>query len=138
MTATTTRPPRHLVRSASAILAGFVLIVALSMVTDLVLEKTGVFPPQGQPMQGTGLFLLALAYRTAFGVVGGYVTAQIAPSRPIGHALILGAIGFVVSCLGVAATLGKPEMGAAWYPIALVVTAIPSTWLGGWLCRPKA
>lgn len=138
MTATTTRPPRRLVRSAGAILAGFVVIVALSIVTDLVLEKTGVFPPAGIPVQGAGLFLLALVYRTAFGVLGGYVTARLAPSRPIGHALILGGIGFVVSCLGVAATLGKPEMGPAWYPIALVFTAVPSTWLGGWLARPKA
>lgn len=138
MTATTTRPQRRLVRSAGAILAGFVLIVALSIVTDLVLEKTGVFPPPGVPMRSAGLFLLALAYRTAFGVAGGYVTARIAPSRPVGHALILGVIGFVVSGLGVAATLGKPEMGPSWYPIALVVTAIPSTWLGGWLARPKA
>jgi hypothetical protein len=34
--------------------------------------------------------------------------------------------------MGVVATWNKgPEFGPKWYPIALVITALPVTWLGG-------
>jgi hypothetical protein len=126
------------VRSAGAILAGLVAVVALSTGADLILHASGVYPPLDQPMQANGLFLLALAYRSAFAVLGCWIAARIAPSAPMRHALILGGIGFLLSCVGLAASMGHPEMGPIWYPAALVVTALPCAWLGGWLARPRA
>jgi hypothetical protein len=56
-----------------------------------VLHATGVFPPFGQPM-ADALFLLATAYRIVYGVAGCYLTARLAPDRPMRHALALGVV----------------------------------------------
>jgi len=76
------------------------------------------------------MLVLALAYRSIYAVAGGYVTAMLAPNRPMRLAIILGIIGVVVSILGAIATWGK-ELSPHWYPIALIITALPCAWLGG-------
>ena len=121
---------RRLGRSIVAILAGFVAIVALSLGTDQVLHMLAVYPPWGQPMYDPGLNLLALSYRIVISVLGCYITARLAPRAPLGHALILGAIGVVVSALGAVAAIGQ-NLGPMWYPIALVFVSLPCAWLGG-------
>jgi len=79
-----------------------------------------------------GALLLATIYRTVYGVLGSYITAWLAPSRPMGHALVGGAIGLAVSILGAAVTWNKgPTFGPHWYPLALVVLALPTAWVGG-------
>jgi len=41
-------------------------------------------------------------------------------------------IGLALSTLGAAATWNKgPAFGPHWYPLALVVLALPTAWLGG-------
>ncbi len=120
---------RSILRSVGAIVAGFAAVVVLSIATDAVLHAVGVFPPVGQPMTA-GLYALALAYRTLFTVAGGYITARLAPRRPLAHAVVLGVIGIVA---GTAGAVAMWELGDQWYPIALVLLALPSTWLGGWL-----
>jgi len=78
------------------------------------------------------LFLLATAYRTIYCSAGSYIAARLAPNRPMGHALALGILGLVVSTAGAVVTWNKgPAFGPHWYPVALVVTAIPCAWLGG-------
>ena len=115
-------------KSIGAILAGFVTVFVLSTATDYVLESIGIFPPQSEGLFVTWMLLLALIYRCIYTVAGGYVTAALAPNRPMRHALILGIIGTVAATLGV--VVGW-NLSQHWYPIALVVTAIPCTWLGG-------
>ena len=118
-------------KSIGAVLAGFLVVVILSIGTDLVMHATGIFPALGQTMSDP-LFLLATAYRTLFSVVGAYITARLAPTRPMLHALILGVLGLVVGTLGAVVTWNKvPSMGPHWYPLALVVLSIPQCWLGG-------
>jgi hypothetical protein len=80
------------------------------------------------------LNLLALSYRTVYAVVGSYITARFAPYSPMGHALTGGVIGLVLSAAGAMAAISM-DLGPAWYPIALVVTALPCAWLGGALAR---
>jgi uncharacterized membrane protein YfcA len=76
-------------------------------------------------------FALAAVYRTLFGIFGCYLTARLAPQRPLFHALILGAIGTVISMLGVVAALSQGgDLGPLWYAVSLVLTALPSAWLG--------
>jgi hypothetical protein len=48
------------------------------------------------------------------------------------HALVLGVIGLVLSLAGAIVTIPM-NLGPSWYPIALVVTALPCAWLGGFL-----
>jgi hypothetical protein len=48
------------------------------------------------------------------------------------HALVLGVIGVVLSIIGAVLTIGRgPEFGPMWYPLALVVSAMPCAWVGG-------
>jgi hypothetical protein len=126
-----TEHPRRILRSLGALFAGFVVVVVLSLGTDLALHATGVFPPLGQPMSDA-LFLLATVYRTVYAIAGSYVTARLAPNRPMQHALLGGAVGLMLATVGAVATWNKgPEFGPHWYPLALVATALPSAWAGG-------
>jgi len=135
---TETRPqPRRLLHSTAAVLAGLFAVVALSLGTDQVLHALGVYPPWGQPMVGAGLYLLALAYRSAYAVLGSYIAARLAPHAPMRHALILGFVGLALSLVGAIAAVAMKDLGPLWYPIALVVTALPCAWLGGALYRGR-
>jgi hypothetical protein len=127
--------PRHLGRSVGAVLAGIVVGVILTIGTDVVLHAIGVFPPWGQSMAGfDGALLIATVYRTVYGVVASYITARLAPDRPIAHALTGGVVGLAVSILGAVLTWNKgPAFGPHWYPLALVVLAMPQAWAGGTL-----
>jgi hypothetical protein len=124
---------RNIGRSILAILAGMIVGIVLSLATDVVLHSAGVYPPWGASMAGyEWTLLLATLYRTVYGVAGSYIAARLAPSRPMFHAMVLGVLGFAVSILGAAVTWNKgPAFGPHWYPIALVVLAIPTAWAGG-------
>jgi hypothetical protein len=129
----TREAPRSPLRSVLAVGAGMIAIIALSVGADAVMHASGIFHLPGEPMSN-GQLLLALAYRTVFAIAGGYLTARLAPGRRLGHALVLGGIGVLLSTLGAVATWnGGPEFEHKWYPIALIVTAIPCTWAGGML-----
>src|SRR5437763_456348 len=112
--------PRRALQRVGAVLAGFVAIIVLSVLTDEALRAAHLFPPLGKPMSSS-LFLLATAYRAIYAILGSYLAARIAPDRPMTHAVVLGAIGFVLGCAGVAVGLKNPELGPIWYPIALVL-----------------
>ncbi len=122
---------RIVLRRIGAVLAGLVAIFAVTTAVDVVLHAAGIFPPWGQPMSSR-LFGVALAYRIAFGVMGGYIAARLAPDFPMRHAIALGVIGVVISLAATIATWNRgPEFGPKWYPIALVVISIPCAWAGG-------
>jgi hypothetical protein len=120
-----------------AVLLGFVVVVVLSLGTDQVLHVLQVYPPWGQPMWDPRLNLLALAYRCVYAVLGSYIAARVAPRNPMRHALALGVVGLVLSSAGALGAMAA-EMGPNWYPIALVVTALPCAWLGGVLYRMRS
>jgi hypothetical protein len=111
-----------------AIVAGFLLVVVLSIGTDAVLHAAGIYPALGQRMSNA-LFVLATVYRTLYGILGSYVTARLAPNKPMKHALIGAAIGTVIATAGTVATWNK-DLGPHWYPIALILTAFPTAWIG--------
>jgi len=117
-----------LLRSILALLAGIVVIVVLSTATDLALEKSGVVPPPAEQSAKPEFFYLFAAYRFLYTVIGAWVTARLAPSAPMRHALILGLIGTALGALGAVVTWGK---GPDWYALSLPITAIPLCWLGG-------
>jgi hypothetical protein len=126
---------RHIGRSIGAVAAGFAAVLIVTILTDIALHATHVFPPWGDSMVGyDGALLLATIYRSIYGVAGSYVTARLAPNRPMLHALIGGIIGFVISIAGAAVTWNRgPAFGPHWYPVALVVLALPTAWAGGTL-----
>ncbi len=124
-------------RSILAIFAGFVFVAALSTVTDVVLNKVGIFPALGQRMPDR-LLVIALAYRTLFSIGGSYITARIAPYRPMLHAFVGALIGLAIGTLGVFVTWNNPmTQGAHWYAIAVALVGLPAAWVGGkiWLAQ---
>lgn len=120
-------------RSILAVLAGVVFIVAVSTGTDLALEHS-ILPAMSTAQASPALLALALAYRTLYGIVGGWITARLAPSRPITHAVVLGVIGTLASIAGLVVEWSS---GQQWYPIALVVLSLPECWLGGRLAMRR-
>ena len=121
---------RNTGKSVLAVVVGFVAVVVLSLGTDEVFHLTGVYPPWGERMSD-GLFGLATAYRLVYGILGSYITARLAPQKPMKHAIIGALIGMVFGTVGVIVSWKHPEMGPHWYPIALVLTGLPCAWIGG-------
>ncbi len=114
-------------KSIGAILAGFIFVVAVSIVTDIILTQAGIMKHPFD--QNTNMFIgLVILYRNVYSTIGSYITASLAPSKPMRHAMIGGFIGFVLSIVG--AIVMKDE-GPSWYAISLIVLALPSAWLGG-------
>lgn len=121
-------------KSIVAILSGIMTIVLLSTGTDILLETLGIFPAPEKGLSIPWMLMLALVYRCVYAVVGGYITAVLAPSHGTRHAIILGVIGIIVSLIGVIVAW---DLSPRWYPIALAVTALPCSWFGGKLRKEK-
>lgn len=126
MTESTPRATRG--RSTGAVVAGFLVVAALSIATDAVLGLAGRLPKPGTPLSDA-MAAVALAYRTLYTVGGGYLTARLAPDRPMRHAMTLGAVGTLAALAGLVVTWGQ-NLGPEWYPVALVILGVPSVWLG--------
>lgn len=132
---TPTAPSRRIGRSILALLAGIVVGIVLSTGTDFGLHAIG-FAPSVKERWPNHLLALATLYRSVYGILGSYVIAWLAPNRPMGHSLVAGALGLVVSSLGAAAAWST-TVGQHWYPIALALTALPIAWIGAklWLMQ---
>ena len=116
-------------KSAGAVVAGFLTVVVLSTGTDAILEAAGIFPPASDAgLFVTWMLAVALAYRTVYTVLGGYVTAWLAPQNPMKHVWVLAILGQLG---GIAGVIAGWNLSSHWYPIAIAVLAIPSVWLGG-------
>lgn len=126
----------NILKGIGAILAGMIFIVVSHTGTDFVLEKLGIFTPPSEGFHTTWMVVTATIYRSLYTVVGGYITAALAPEPRMRYVMILGIIGLVMSTLAAIATI-QMGIAPAWYPIALAVTALPCVWLGGLLHRAK-
>lgn len=115
-----------------AVLAGVLVGAILSIATDLLMVAIGILSTHpGQPASDRA-FVMFTAYRTAYGIAGTYLTARLAPSNPMKHAWAVGWIGLVLSVAGAIGTWNhQPSLGPHWYPVALVVLALPTAWMGG-------
>ena len=130
MTAQTISSPRRVGRSIAAVFLGFLAVVVLSLGTDQVFHVLKVYPPWNEPMWAPGLNVLALSYRCVYTIIGGCIAARLAPQAPMRHVWILGIIGLVMGTLGVVGTWNM-NLGPRWYPVAIAVTGLPLTLLGG-------
>jgi hypothetical protein len=122
----------NILKSIGAVLGGLITVILLSNGMDMVLEASGVFPSVSQQrhegFHTPWMAGLALLYRLVFLVIGGYVTAKLAPRRPMTHVIILGSIGCVFGLLGSFATWG---FAPAWFLLSPVILGIPCVWIGG-------
>ena len=123
-------------KSIWAVMAGVLFIVVVTTLVDIALHALDVFPPMDHPLDDR-LAALATSYRILISVGGAWITARLAPGKPLKHALILGLVGTVLGLVGVVATWNR-GLGPRWYPIALAVLAIPQCWVGGKLYETGA
>jgi len=123
-------------KSVWAVIAGLLVIIIVTTVVDFLLHAAHVYPSGNQPINDA-LAALATAYRVIISVAGAYLTASLAPDHPVRHAMILGCVGVVLGLVGVVATWNL-GLGPRWYPIALVVLAIPECWAGAKVCEMRA
>lgn len=126
-------PGSRIGRSIGAVFAGLAAIFILSLGTDVILHGLGVYPGWGKDMSNP-MYALATAYRLVYAVVGCYLAARLAPRRPMFHAMILGGIGLALSTAGAITMRG---MGPMWYPLALILSNFPCTWIGGRLAESR-
>ena len=120
----------NILKGIGAVLAGIIFIVITHSVTDLVLEKLGIFTPPDQGFHTTWMVVTATIYRSLYSIAGGYVTAVLAPQPPMRYVIILGIFGTVAGAIAAIVTIPM-GIAPAWYPIALAVLALPCVWLGG-------
>jgi hypothetical protein len=124
-----TNGPQKILQSTGALIAGFIVNVALSLGMDAALRAAAILPALGVPMTNAQS-LLATVYRTLIAIIGSYVVARLAPHHPLEHALLGGALGMALAAVGAIATWNQ-GLGPHWYPVALVVLALPTAWAGG-------
>lgn len=125
---------KETLKSIGAIVAGFAILVILSIVTDSILEKTGIMKTEPFNENPVWLISIIILYRTIFNTFGCYLTARLAPNKPVRHAIILGVIGVVLTIVGLIAMWDIPPR---WYPISLIVLTLPAAWLGGKMAIKK-
>jgi hypothetical protein len=120
-----------MVRSILAIIAGFFVTAAVAFAADdLVLRLvSGVRDSTGR-ITDARVLVLMLLYTALSAIGGSYVTARLAPSRPLLHSMILGAIALVLSIM---ATIMFWAAGPAWYHAIAVGLVLPCAWLGATL-----
>ena len=123
-------------QSIWAVVAGVLVIIVASTLVDIVLHALGIFPPIDQPINDS-LALLATSYRVIISIGGAWLTARLAPDKPLKHAMILGLVGTVLGLVGVVATWNR-GLGPRWYPVLLAVLAIPQCWVGGKLYEMRS
>ncbi|MDF1502896.1 hypothetical protein [Roseisolibacter sp. H3M3-2] len=120
-----------MLRSIVAVVVGFMVIGALAFGTDAVLKSTipQSFGPDGA-VSDVGLLLVMQLYVFAYATFGCWLTARLAPSRPMRHALVLGVLGLAFN---VAGTVAMWHTAPAWYHVLALALVMPAAWLGGWI-----
>lgn len=126
---------RSIFQSMGAVVAGYVVSALLTGVTIAAL---GALFPASYRAENIGWVLFNVIYGCAFAVVGGYVVARLAPTRPMAHAFILGVLMAIFALLiGYSVSMAPPSPEYAnqpgWYYPVLAVTVLPSILLGAWL-----
>ena len=118
-----------MLRSIAAIVFGFLFIGALAFGADAALRAAmpSAFSPSGR-VDSVPVLLLMQAYVFVFAVTGCYLTARLAPNRPLRHALILGLCGLAFN---VAGTIAMWQTAPAWYHVVALALVMPAAWLGG-------
>jgi hypothetical protein len=126
-TQTSGQPP--LLRHIVPIIAGAVVALALSVVTDNWLGAHQILPAPGV-VPSRGVLLLVLAYRGLFAIAGCHLAARLAPAgQPrIRYALALGALLLALNAIGARSNW---SVLPTWYLLASIALQGPWAIIGG-------
>lgn len=126
---------KSIFQSIVALIAGYLVSAILTGVTIAVL---GAIFPESYKAENIAWVVFNVIYGCAFAVIGGYVVARLAPTRPFIHAIVLGVLMAVFALItGYAMSSAPPSPEYAnqpgWYYPVLAITVLPSILLGAWL-----
>ena len=128
-----------MIRSIAAVLAGLIVLTATSFAIEWAVDPLllRLFPnllPNASALE-TNLYAgLFMYFYTALCVAtGGYVTAWVASSRPVGHAIAMGVVELGLTVWAMKALAGHAPL-RNW--IVGIVMVVPAAWCGG-LLRAK-
>lgn len=121
-------PP--VLRSILSILAGFVTMAVVVIVLTLVSVQVFALK-SGHPTPG--YLVVNVAYSFAAAALGGYVTALLAPSRPLVHGYILAGVMLVMGALSYVQYRGTQPL---WYQ-ALITVVTPLAAIAGARLRAR-
>jgi len=129
-TSPTTPPPTLLVRHIVPVIAGGVVTLLLTVVTDNSLSAHQVLPSPGSPVFETGPLLLIAGYRGLFAILGCHLAARMAPAgQPrIRYALALGGLLLAMNLVGAPSLWGRVPV---WYSLSGIALTIPYAIIGG-------
>lgn len=116
-------------RSILAVLAGVVLWSALWIPFGLGMQAA--FPDLIDPQRFLGHVPTLLTYLAAsfvFSVAAGYLTAFVAKTKPVPHALALGVVQLLI---GIGFEVSYWAMLPVWYHLVFLALLIPGNVLGG-------
>ena len=124
-------------KSIGAVLAGFITFSILSGVASAILVSIGVYPNGKLPLHGSLLVIIGiLGGQAIFNMVSCFVTAKLAPFKPMRHVLIFGTLGALLNLL---TALGMMKDAASfWFFLALAVLSLSVAWLSGKLYTTQA
>jgi hypothetical protein len=116
-------------RSILAVVVGFIVIGVLAIGTDAVVRTTvpQIFSATGR-VDSVPWLALMQAYVFVYAVFGCWLTARLAPNRPMRHAIVLGLLGLAFNLVG---TTLMWAQAPAWYHLVALVLVMPAAWLGG-------
>lgn len=128
---------KSIFQSIGAVIAGY-LVSAIS--TGITIAALGALFPESYKAENIAWVVFNVIYGCGFAVIGGYVVAWLAPSRPFTHATVLGMLmaNFaLITGYAVSAAPPSPEYAnqPGWYYPVLAITVLPSILLGAWLYR---
>lgn len=118
-----------MLRSIGAIAVGYLAYIILSGIGGFVLVMS--FPEVASQVPrdpGTGFLVAGLVLGVLFAIVGGYITAVMAKTAEIRHALSLGG---VIVLLGLVSMVAMSSPQPLWAQLSGLIFAVPSVYLGG-------
>lgn len=118
-------------RSILAVVAGAVLWTALWIPFNLGMQAA--FPAIIDPERYLGhlpVLLCYVAMSFVFSIAAGYLTALVAQTKPVQHAVVLGLLQLA---LGIGFELSYWALLPVWYHVVFLVLLLPGNVLGGML-----
>lgn len=116
-------------RAPMAVLVGMVVWTVLWM--SGTAGTAALFPDdivEGQALTDTGILVWFIALGSALSVLAGYLTARLAPEKPMRLVWILAVIQLA---LGLYFELTYWDLMPVWYHLAFLALVVPMTVLGG-------
>lgn len=117
-----------MLRSAGAVAAGYMVFGASAF---LLFQLSGIDPHQPAPIT---FKIASIIWGCVFALVAGWLTARLAGTRPVVHAVVLAAL----IALGALVSMVSVRADAIWSQLSALTLMAPCAWLGGRIARGAA